>query len=132
MPGLLGYEILGNHRLAIDYPSKRFALRPSQEDVDRVDVHQWYIDRGGARAGKSSESAHCSCWERQTGCRLERIADNRRADPEAVTMLAPERREGKVQVMNRLSRLAIRDLIDTGEINASVNGLWLAGDTRRR
>ena len=132
MPGLLGYELLRSHRLVIDYPKKRFALRPSQEAVDPVDVHQWYIDRGGARGdevervrslfvlGKTDEGR----------ARLERIADRRRADPGAVTMLARiERREGKVHVAaDRLSRLAVRDLIDTGEINASVNSLWLAGN----
>ena len=131
MPGLLGYEILRNHRLMIDYPSKRFALRPSQEDVDHVDVHQWYIDRGGARANEVERVRSLFVLGKtdEGRARLERIADRRRADPEAVTMLARiERREGKVQVAaDRLSRLAVRDLIDTGEINASVNSLWLAG-----
>jgi len=131
MPGLLGYDLLRDSKILIDYPAKRLAVVHSPAGVDAVDVHRWYIARGGAKTSDLERvRALFMLGEQDAGRqRLERVAGKRKAEPAAVAMLARiERREGSIdKAAQRLSHLSVRDLIDTGEIISSVNSLWLAG-----
>jgi tetratricopeptide (TPR) repeat protein len=134
LKGLLGYEAMKDHKLLLDYPAKRFALSPSEGDKPKVDVHEWFIRRGEAskdplmrvRAlyiiGKTDEARR----------RLGKLAKRSSEYPEAVALLSRiERREGNTAMAaERLATLSVRDLIDTGEIINSVNGLWLEGHTK--
>ena len=131
MPGLLGYELMCEFWVFLDYPAKRLAVSKPDERREAVDIHRWYIDRGEARTN-DLERVRALFVLGQTDAgrqRLERIADRRKVNPAAIAMLARlERREGQAdQAAKRIQRLSVRDLIDTGEIISSVNSMWLSG-----
>ena len=133
MPGLIGYNALKNHRLVLDYPDKRFALVAGATARPALDVHSWFIDRGEAKSDplKRVRALFIIGQDQEARRRLNRLAQRPTVNPGAAALLSRiERREGKiVSAAQRLASLSIRDLIETGELSTSVNGLWLSGKT---
>jgi tetratricopeptide (TPR) repeat protein len=129
--GQLGYQAMKNHRLLLDYPDKRFALSPSHGERAVVDVHEWFIRRGtgGDDPVQRVRALYIIGRAEEARRRLTRLAQQPSTYPSAAALLSRiERREGKVAAAaDRLATLSVRDLIDTGELISSVNGLWLAG-----
>jgi tetratricopeptide (TPR) repeat protein len=131
LQGLLGYQAMKNHRLLLDYPDKRFALSPSRGERAVVDVHEWFIRRGagGEDPVQRVRALYIVGRAEEARRRLNRLAQQPSTHPSAAALLSRiERREGKVAAAtDRLATLSIRDLIETGELISSVNGLWLSG-----
>jgi len=132
MRGFVGYSVLSQYRVTLDYPQKRFALSTSAGVQPSVDVHEWFIRRGGAKKNPLDKVRALFIIGRNQEARkrLNKLAEKPQRYPGAVALLSRiERREGQhAKASDRLSKLPIRDLVETGEIISAVNGLWLAGD----
>ncbi len=133
MYGLLGYSGLRRFKATIDFKTKQFALTASEESNPKVDVHQWFLQRGDPTpidrvkamvvVGKSAEA------ERM----LSRMARQPSKHPEATILFARmQRSAGDIDAaLGTLNGVPMHDLAKSGEIVSLVNTLWLQGFSKR-
>jgi tetratricopeptide (TPR) repeat protein len=134
MTGLVGYEVLADHRVIIDYVGRKFALVPSEGKPALHDLHDWGLEQ--TKGARTPDEVHR---------RVEILADLDR-DAEALSTLTrwradhPEdldatvmevrlrRDQGELEAALTLSLgLSPAELVDHGEIIAATNSLWLSG-----
>jgi tetratricopeptide (TPR) repeat protein len=130
MPGLLGYSAMRDHRVYIDYPGRRFALTPSSGAQPAKDVHEWLLKRGQSEPLEKARALIVLKREEEATRLLGRLAKDPAKNPHAAILLARmHRRNGDISSAERLlDSVPIRPLVETGEIVAVVNALWLSGD----
>jgi len=133
-PGLLGHSLLDGNRVLLDYDAQRFAILPPRRQRDELDVHDWRLRslRHDRTPEAAIEQAEMRVWMGQLDearRALERHSRRNPQDAEAVILLARlERNGGAVEdALQRLQRLSPNQLVQGGEIVATVNSLWLAG-----
>ncbi|MAY80374.1 MAG: hypothetical protein CL930_06260 [Deltaproteobacteria bacterium] len=135
MPGLLGYRALKDHKVIIDYPSKRFALDESTNVQPVNDVVDWYLKSHRKEHDPMTRIRLLLMLDRVDEAlrRLEQLAKQPDQHPDAVVLLARSRRASGdlLSAHELLSTITIRDLVDHGEIIAWVNSLWLSGENEQ-
>lgn len=137
MTGLLGHEVLDQHRVWFDFPGQQFALSRSKRSPRLLDGHEVLLEQDRARYGEDpSRDFH----------RGRLLAGLERPD-EAITHIArylqahPDDAEARAWLVDLYrSRGALTeawavlkpippgDLVDEEQIIATVNGLLLEGD----
>lgn len=131
-PGLLGHSVLEGNRVLLDYAAQRFAILPPKRQRDELDVHAWRLRslRHSEAPDAAIQQAEMRIWMGQLDQARKTLVRHTRRQPEdseAVILLARlERNDGAVvDSLRRLQLLSASQLVQGGEIIATVNSLWL-------
>ncbi|MCO4743439.1 MAG: aspartyl protease family protein [Proteobacteria bacterium] len=139
MRGLVGHELMSRHVVWFDYQGGRFALTKSKGKGRLVDGHELFLAQDIERFGEvdPSRSLHrarlLAALDKldESVAELERLRAWADADEEAyaeatVMLAAVHRFRGDLAAAwSVLEPLSAGDLVDNGELEASVNGLLL-------
>ncbi len=135
LTGLLGHAVLSNHRVIIDFPGQQFALLPSNRRARQLDGHQVLLeqdlkrygedpDRGLFRARMHLAQSHYDDALDDLSAYLDVHSDDAEA---LITLTLLLRSGGRFhQALANTAGVGAGDLVDHGEILASVNSLVLA------
>lgn len=135
--GLIGHQVLADHRVFLDPQRGRIALTRSWRRKRQLDGHRVLLDQDQERFGTDAPARDLfrarmwialDEWDRAVAA-LDRWVDNHPADPEGRVLLARARRfEADLPgAWQALAGLGPDGLVDEGEIIAAVNGLALEG-----
>lgn len=135
MPGLLGHEALDGYRVMFDFPGGRFAILPSTEAPVHHDMHE-HMERqlrGHHDPLSLLARAELRAWmEDEEGARelVEKVLEKQPTNLDARLLRAHiDRATGHPsEALAALRALTPKDLSESAEIVAVVNGLWLAGE----
>lgn len=137
---LLGHQYLADHRVIFDFQQARIALAPSRRPSRQIDGHALWLAQDRARFGSDDtvRAAQRAKWMVGTGdlegarALLMRAADIPGPDSaERWVLLARLHREGGDldAAWEAIRHLSPEQLVDEGEIVATVNGLLYASRT---
>ncbi len=138
LSGLLGYSVLQDHRVILDYPGQRFVLTDSERAPRSVNGHQVLLDQDRAEHGRSRDRglvrAHYLLGlgdEDAATAELERYLKRHGDDPEARMLQARlTRASGAHHVyQDQVRDLGVAALVTDQEIVAAVNLELLHGST---
>lgn len=134
LPGLLGHQLLDEHRVVLDYPGRRFGLLTPTGTPTVRDVHAWSLGRlkrGREAADHLARARPLAALNRLDDAvhALQRALALEPGHPEAAILLARiQRSRGETgHALEALAGLPASDLVAHGEVVAAVNALWLSG-----
>lgn len=138
MRGLLGSEVLEDQRVLFDYPGGRFAITPSDRPADNHDLHE-RLERSLRREKdpqlRLQRALALAMLEREDEAQkvLDAMLDDNPKDSKALVLRARMWRAGgrADDALKLLTEMSTEELVDQGEIIATVNGLWLTGESER-
>ena len=136
MLGLVGYSVLRDHRLVLDFPGGRFALGESLGPARQVDGHQLLLEADEAAHGRDPERGlfragmRLALDDREAALvELDRYLKRRPADPEAlITRARVLRVEGDLDgYWSSVQAVEPGALVDQAELLAAANWASLSG-----
>jgi len=137
--GLVGYALLEDHRVVFDYPGGRFALTETAHEPRATDGHRLMLDRELEEHGDDIDRAlvrarYKAALDDMEGAVAE-VEAYRAAYPEDIeaTVLRARllRFQGELAgYATLIAAVEAEDLVDEGEIIATVNALALDGNTQ--
>ncbi len=138
--GLAGHVLLAEHRVVFDYPGGRFALTESTGEARETDGHQLMLDKELERHGEAAARGMLRARYKVALADLpgalvdlEAYMDSAPEDFEAQVLAARiHRYQGDLDgYAERVGALEPAQLVEQGEIVATVNGLLLTGQAQR-
>ena len=135
LAGLLGHAVLSNHRVIIDFPGQQFALLSSNRRARQLDGHQVLLEQDLKRYGEDPDRGLFRARMHLAQSHYDDALDDLSAylnvhsqDAEAlITLTLLLRNGGRFhQALANTAGVGAGDLVDHGEILASVNSLVLA------
>jgi tetratricopeptide (TPR) repeat protein len=141
LPGLAGHELLAENTAWFDYQGGQFALSKSTHKKRVLDGHQVLLDQDVARYGDDASRYRFRAemytaleeWEKADTLLMGYLATNpepKEAGKARVLLAAVRRLEGDLEgAWKALAPMSPAELVEQGEIVATVNGLLLDGRT---
>ncbi len=136
LSGLLGYSVLQDHRVILDYPGERFALTATERTPRSVNGHQVLLDQDRETYGRSRDRGLVRAQyllglgeDEAAVAELERYLRRHGDDPEARMLQARlTRASGALDTYRaQVGALGVEALVDQQEIVAAVNLELLQG-----